>query len=96
VYRWEHNLNIPRLPVLKKISEYYNIPVEWLVSGNIEDFESVNTPGSHTAECSTEQKLLRLYRSLSDSCKHKAIGYVEGLSHESISNTQRHQVFNAS
>jgi len=86
VYRWEHNLNIPRLPVLKEISNYYNVPIEWLV-GSQKD-ESLTVSELHASEPhsdkTSEQQLVNLYRKLPDSSKHKALGYIERLYVETV------------
>jgi transcriptional regulator with XRE-family HTH domain len=77
VYRWEHNLNIPRLPVLKDISDYYDVPIEWLV-GSQKEFSGV--PRSQQEDSGlSEHQLIRLYRDLPENCKHKALGYIERL-----------------
>jgi transcriptional regulator with XRE-family HTH domain len=31
VYRWEHDLTVPRKSVLRKISEFYDVPLEWFL-----------------------------------------------------------------
>jgi len=33
VYRWEHNLCIPRKSALMRIAEFYNVSVEWILHG---------------------------------------------------------------
>ena len=78
VYRWEHNLSIPREEVLKKISEIYGVSLEWLLSdtdrGTQLKHTYASTSDSETDD--TEQQLLWLYRKLLDNSKNKIIGYV--------------------
>jgi len=49
VYRWESNLAVPRKTMLKKMAEYYGVPLDWLLS----DASSISLAG----EC--EQTLLQ-------------------------------------
>ena len=77
VYRWEHNLNIPSLPVLKKISEYYNVPLEWLVGESKVDKVAVAL--EQNSGCSAEQQFINIYRELPESAKKKAFEYIERL-----------------
>ena len=67
VYRWEHDLTIPRKPTLKLMADYYGVPLDWLLT---ED-----TSASLVNE--TEQNLLGMFRKLPDKTRYKVIGYVE-------------------
>lgn len=40
VSRWENDLSEPDIPTLKKIAELYQIQLEELINGKIDDFES--------------------------------------------------------
>jgi len=33
VYRWEHDLCVPRKSVLRRIANFYNVPFEWILNG---------------------------------------------------------------
>ena len=78
VYRWEHDLTVPRKPILRKIAAYYDVPYEWLLHGN-----SVEEYGGKCDGCilnpdrNTEQKILKMLRKLSDNSKYKILGYIE-------------------
>ncbi|MCL1858841.1 MAG: helix-turn-helix domain-containing protein [Oscillospiraceae bacterium] len=37
VYRWEHDLCVPRKTALKKIAVFYNTSIEWILNGDIND-----------------------------------------------------------
>jgi transcriptional regulator with XRE-family HTH domain len=68
LYRWEHDLVIPRKPMLMRICEYHNVTMEWLVS------EATKIPSMVDEE---EDKLLGLYKRLPSPVKYKVLGYVE-------------------
>ena len=81
VYRWEHDLCIPRKSVLMKIADYYNVSYEWLLNGDrneymigkrskYDDFISDN-------EKNTEHIILNMIKKLSIRKKYKLIGYIE-------------------
>ena len=76
VYRWEHNLAVPRMPILKEIADFYNVPMEWFflqdtVNGNGADRSLQNL------EVGIEQQLLNTFRKLPDNSKYKVLGYLE-------------------
>jgi len=76
VYRWEHDLASPKKSLLMKMAEFYSVPFEWLLHGNISGagFESVTgIPEQDT----TEKQLIRMFRSLSCNNRYKVLGYVE-------------------
>jgi len=83
VYRWEHDLNIPRLPVLKEISEHYNVSMEWLLSGDKEVAVS-----EQRLDINVEQQFINIFRQLPDNCKYKVFGYVESLYSELMDKKQ--------
>jgi transcriptional regulator with XRE-family HTH domain len=79
VYRWEHNLAVPRMHILKQIADYYRVPMEWF-------FQDGNNSGNHNGNnekppqidnSQIEQQLLTAFRKLSDKSKYKVLGYVE-------------------
>jgi len=67
LYRWEHDLVVPRRQMLERICNHYDVSVEWLLSDA--------TVPSLVNEM--EFKLLGLYRNLPSPVKYKVIGYVE-------------------
>ena len=67
VYRWEHDLAVPRKPVLKLLADHYNVPLDWLLSES--------AAASLVSEL--EQKLLSMFRKLPENNKYKVLGYVE-------------------
>ena len=67
VYRWEHDLAIPRKPVLKVMADHYGISLDWLMSES--------TAASLVSD--VELKLLGMFRTLSDGNRYKVLGYVE-------------------
>ena len=67
VYRWEHDLAIPRKPMLRVMADYYGVPLEWLL-----------LEGASAALVSeAEQNLLGMFRRLPDTNRYKILGYVE-------------------
>ena len=77
LYRWEHDLAMPRRPFLKKMADIYDVPMEWLLYGNIIDNNMGHTPEKSNANEETEQQFLKMYRKLPNNKKYKIIGYVE-------------------
>jgi len=67
VYRWEHDLTVPRKPVLKVMAEHYSVPLDWLLSES----------ASASLVTDVELDLLGRLRMLPDHCRYKVIGYVE-------------------
>ena len=67
VYRWEHDLAIPRKSMLKTMADYYAVPMEWLLSET----------AAASLVSDIEQKLLCMFRKLSDSNRYMVLGYVE-------------------
>jgi len=80
VYRWEHGLTMPKRSVLKRMSEYYEVPLLWLLQESDDEGMNGNGNGSElyaSPENGSEQKLLKMYRKLPESYKYKILGYVE-------------------
>ena len=75
VYRWEHNLAVPRMPILKQIAEYYDVPLEWFFHETIAENNSER--GAHSLACNIEQQLVSMFRKLPDASKYMVLGYVE-------------------
>jgi len=67
VYRWEHDLAMPRKPMLRTMADHYGVPLDWLLS------ESATA--SLISEI--EQNLLGMFRKLPDNSRYKVLGYVE-------------------
>jgi len=73
VHRWEIDSAVPRKSMLKKMADYYGVPVCWLLSET----------SSASLSDEAEQKLLRLFREMPDNCRHKVLGFVERM-HEEV------------
>jgi len=67
IYRWENDLSTPRKPVLKRIADYYGVPIDWLLSEN----------STASLVSDVEQNLLGMFRKLPDTNRYKVLGYVE-------------------
>jgi len=67
VYRWEHDLAVPRKPMLKQMADYYGVPLDWLLSES----------ASASLVSEVELNLLGMFRKLSDNNRFKILGYVE-------------------
>lgn len=73
VYRWEHDITVPRKSLLNKVAQFYEVPLEWLLTG-----KGVETLGeARFTLTSKENHLLEMYRKLSENNKYKTLGYVE-------------------
>lgn len=86
VYRWEHNLTMPRKTSLMKIAAFYEVPYEWLINGNKEEGGEGENAYAYP-ENNNEQQLLRMYRELSKNSKYKIIGYIERIYIEDVNKT---------
>ena len=75
VYRWEHNLAIPKKSTLRAIADYYNLPLERLLL----DSAMENGNGSNGSSLLTEieYQYISMFRKLSDANKYKVLGYIE-------------------
>jgi len=88
VYRWEHNLTIPRKTSLIKIAAFYEVPHEWLVNGGkADEFQDFGRPSY--SESNAEQHLLRMYRELTENSKYKILGYIERIYVEDVNTAYR-------
>ena len=67
VYRWEHDLAMPRKPMLRTMADYYGVPLDWLLSES----------ASASLVSEIEQNLLGMFRKLPDNSRYKVLGYVE-------------------
>ena len=67
VYRWEHDLAVPRKSMLKRMADLYAVPLDWLLSES----------ASASLVSEVEQKLLGMFRQLSDNNRYMVLGYVE-------------------
>jgi len=74
VHRWEIDSAVPRKSMLKKMADYYGVPVCWLLSDT--------SSASLTDEA--EQNLLEMFRAMPDNCRHKVLGFVERMYTEEI------------
>jgi len=75
IYRWEHDLAVPRKVKLKEMTEYYDVPMEWLYMDYDKDNTTVNSMSTYLLNI--EQQLLSTFRKLSENSKYKVLGYVE-------------------
>jgi len=69
VHRWETDLVIPREPMLRRMADYYGVPLCWLLSET----------SSEALTRDAERNLLEQFRSMPDNNRHKVMGYVERL-----------------
>ena len=67
IYRWEHDMAVPRKPMLKVMADYYGVPLDWLLSES----------ASASLVSEVELNLLGMFRKLSDNNRYKILGYVE-------------------
>ena len=81
VYRWEHDLATPRMSMLKKIADFYEVPFSWLVSEQVVD-ETHDLNGNKMLSNGTDQQFVKLFRKLPIQSRYKAIGYLDRLYHE--------------
>ena len=82
IYRWEHNLTVPRKSSLTKIASLYNVSLDWLINGNMP--EESHKPLSIYPEDDAEHLLIRMFRELSDYNKYRTLGYIERIYIEEI------------
>ncbi|MCL2820138.1 MAG: helix-turn-helix domain-containing protein [Oscillospiraceae bacterium] len=67
IYRWEHDLTIPRKPMLRIMADYYGVPFDWLTLDG----------ASASLVSEIENNLLGMFRQLPDTNRYKVLGYVE-------------------
>ncbi|MCL2166463.1 MAG: helix-turn-helix domain-containing protein [Clostridiales bacterium] len=73
IYRWEHEIAVPRKEALRRIAEVFQVPLKWLLYGvTVEEGNAALRPDEIF-----EQNLLRICRKLSDTSKYKILGYAE-------------------
>jgi len=89
VYRWEHDLATPRKSVLKRISEYYGVPLEWLLHESSENNPMENASEAVQPESSIEWQLIKMFRNLTENNKYKILGYVERICIEEMEQKMR-------
>ena len=80
VYRWEHDLAVPRKTVLKEMAKHYSVSLDWLLSEE----------ASPSLVSDIEQQLLVMFRKLSDNNKYKVLGYVERMCTEELNGNGNH------
>ena len=91
IYRWEHGLAVPRKSSLRKLAEYYNVSMDWLIQGITENDNGES--GCEPTDCTCEQQLLKMYRKLSENYKYKILGYLERVYVEAMDGTQNGYCF---
>jgi len=72
IYRWEHNLSKPKKDVLKQIADFYGVNCEWLT----DDGSGDENPSPYI-ESDIEGQLLKTFRLLPATERHKILGYIE-------------------
>ena len=73
VYRWEHDLAVPRKDAIQKMAEIYQVPLKWLLYGVTVEEGNAATQSDEKFE----QNLLRICRRLSENNRYKILGYAE-------------------
>ena len=81
VYRWEHDLVVPRKEALGRMAELFQVSVKWLLYGvDAEDRAPANGDNPF------EHSLISICRRLSENSKYKVLGYAERIWVETINN----------
>lgn len=83
VYRWEHDLSIPRKSALRKIAEYYDVPFEWLIHGSAGVENSKYNIYTLIPDSDTEERILKMIKNLPERSKYRILGYIERMCVES-------------
>ena len=78
VYRWEHDLALPRKSALVRMANSYGISVERLLQGSVGDYGDGFGNATYRDD-SIEHQLLSMFRKLSYPDKYRILGYVERL-----------------
>lgn len=78
VYRWEHDLALPKKSLLRKIADFYDVPFEWLLHGSVSEEAAEEIINSSDGN-NIEKQLLRMFRNMSTNNRYKILGYVERL-----------------
>lgn len=77
IYRWEHDLVVPRKSALEKMANFYGVSVNWLITE------------SDAEDNQAEQQLFKMFRKLPDVEKHKVLGYVDRIHLEGWERTRK-------
>jgi transcriptional regulator with XRE-family HTH domain len=77
VYRWEHDLSVPRKSVLKKVADYYDVPFEWLLNKSANEDDVKVDSYILDPDNETEYKVMKMMKGLSENTKHRILGYIE-------------------
>ena len=77
VYRWEHGLSVPRKSVLRRMAEYYDVPFEWLLRGVSSGEDPECTERILGPDFDTEERILKMLRTLPEHSKYRILGYIE-------------------
>jgi len=83
VFRWEHDLAIPKKSMLRRIADYYDVSFEWLLFGEGEEKKAAQNNTVNIESC-IEKQLLRMFKILSGDNKFKVLGYVERICIEDL------------
>jgi len=90
IYRWEHNHSTPRKAALKKVADFYGLPLEAILQQYPSDGSAFGYDSDYFSEellsgvQDVDQELLEMIKSLSTADKYKALGYIERLRLESL------------
>ena len=76
VYRWERGLAKPRMLVLERMADFYDVPLSWLLSGSADDYDEYAYGIPHPGN-GLEQQLIQMFRKLPENKKYKILGYIE-------------------
>jgi transcriptional regulator with XRE-family HTH domain len=80
VFRWEHDLAVPRETELRMIAELHGVPVAWLtLEGDAEDRLDYDN---------IDQQLFNMFDKLSNNQKYQILGYIERVYLEGPSSTK--------
>jgi len=84
IYRWEHDLTAPKKPTLRRLSEHYGVPLEWLLEDGADEsvIERINITAR--PDDSIEQQVLKMFRKMTECKKHQILGYMERLYVDSL------------
>ena len=83
VYRWEHDLAMPKRTLLREIAAHHGVTYEWLLNGVSAEKEATQGKAANL-NMNTEKQLLKMFRNLSGNNKFKVIGYVEHICIEDL------------
>ena len=81
IYRWEHNLAVPRKAMLEKIADHYNVSLESLLS-ELADSDYQKEEAHPTSR--VEHQLLNLFRRMPVGERYKLLGYLERINADSM------------